>query len=156
MEYLSLAGRIRAYLKDVDRVVERAVRFAEEANKTGEEAYWDAVALNLHSYYSGVERILEDVARTIDGTIPDSADWHQRLLFQMSAEIPGIRPAVIDRETRVGLDEYRAFRHIVRNVYAFNFRPNRLQELVQSLSGSFGAVQKDLLDFIKFLEELEN
>ena len=69
MEYRSLAGRIREYLTDVDRIVERAVRFAGEANKTGEEAYWDAVALNLQSYYSGVERIFEDVARTIDGEL---------------------------------------------------------------------------------------
>ncbi|MEA4906187.1 MAG: hypothetical protein VB089_01120 [Anaerolineaceae bacterium] len=156
MEYRSLAGRIREYLTDVDRVVERAIRFAAEANQTGDEAYWDAVALNLHSYYSGVERILEDVARTIDGSIPEGPDWHQRLLFQMSAEIPEIRPAVIDRETRIDLDEFRAFRHVVRNVYAFNLRPSRLQELVQDLSGSFGAVQKDLLGFIRFLEELDD
>jgi hypothetical protein len=73
----------------------------------------------------------------------------------MSTEIPGIRPALIDRETRVGLDEYRAFRHVVRNVYAFNLRPNRLQELVQGLPDCYGAVQKDLQGFIQFLEELD-
>jgi hypothetical protein len=67
MEYRSLAGRIREYLTDVDRMVERAVRFAAEANQTGEDAYWDAVALNLHNNYSGVERILEEVARTAEG-----------------------------------------------------------------------------------------
>lgn len=106
MEHRSLAGRIREYLGDVDRVAERAIRFSARANQTGEDAYWDAVALNLHSYYSGVERIFEDIARTVDGTIPDGADWHQRLLFQMSAEIPGIRPAVVDRKTRAGLDDY--------------------------------------------------
>jgi hypothetical protein len=156
MEYRSLAGRIREYLVELNQVVERAVSFAATANKTGEEAYWDAVALNLHSYYSGVERIFEDIARTIDRTLPESADWHQRLLVQMSIEIPGVRPAVLDRNTRMSLDEFRAFRHVVRNVYAFNFRPNRLQELVQDLSSSFGAVQNQLTIFIQFLEALDD
>lgn len=154
MEYRPLAGRIREYLAELDRVVERAVRFADVASKTGEEAYWDAVALNLHSYYSGVEKIFKDIARTLDRALPGTEDWHQRLLVQMSSEIPGIRPAVIDRDTRNSLDEYRAFRHIIRNVYAFNFRPNRLNELVQDLNRSFSEVQNDLLAFIQFLEEL--
>jgi hypothetical protein len=154
-EYRLLSGRIQEYLVELERVVERAVRFGNNAHLTGEEAYWDAVALNLHSYYSGIERIFEDIARTIDRTIPESSDWHQRLLFQMTAEIPGIRPAVIGRDTRLGLDDYRAFRHVVRHVYAFNFRPNRLHELVQGLPGGFGAVQNDLAAFREFLEELD-
>jgi hypothetical protein len=154
-EYRPLAGRIREFLAELGRVVERALRFADTAVETGEEAYWDAVALNLHSYYGGVERIFEDIARTVDRTLPEGADWHQRLLFQMSAEIPEVRPAVIGRDTRGGLDEFRAFRHVVRNVYAFNFRPNRLQELVQGLTGSFAAVQNDLTTFMQFLEKLD-
>jgi hypothetical protein len=110
----------------------------------------------LHSYYSGVERIFEDIARTIDRTVPESADWHQILLVQMSSEIPGIRPAVLDRNTRMSLDEYRAFRHVVRNIYAFNFRPTRLQELVQGLSSNFSSIQNQLTLFIQFLEALDD
>jgi len=40
--------------------------------------------------------------------------------------------------------------------YAFNFRPNRLQELVQDLSSSFGAIQNQLTTFIQFLEALDD
>jgi hypothetical protein len=151
----ALAARIREYVVELDLVVERAVRFSKQAAKSGEDAYWDAVALNLHGYYSGVERIFEDIARTMDASLPEGSDWHQRLLFQMSAEIQGVRPAVIDRETRACLDEFRAFRHIVRNVYAFNFRPQRLQELADSLRDCYAAVQHDLTGFSEFLEKLD-
>lgn len=155
-EYRSLAGRIREYLAELEQVVERAVRFGESANKTGDEAYWDAVALNMHSYYGGLERIFDDIARTVDGNLPDGPEWHQRLLFQMSAEIQGIRPAILDRTARSSLDEYRAFRHLVRNVYAFNFRPKRLQELVEGLRDSFDSVKIDLQVFAQFLEKLDD
>lgn len=112
------------------------------------------MALNLHSYYTAIERIFEDIARTIDENIPTGSDWHRSLLLQMSAEVDQKRQAVIRRETRYCLEEYRGFRHVVRNVYAFNFRPGRLKELVTGLPGCFEMVKTDLLEFIQLLESI--
>ena len=39
----------------------------------------------------------------------------------MAEEITEVRPAVISGSVRFGLEEYRGFRHIVRNVYTYNF-----------------------------------
>jgi hypothetical protein len=50
------------------------------------------------------------------------------------------------------LDEYRAFRHSVRNVCAFNFRPLRLEELVTELRPCYESVMQDLEAFCSFLE----
>jgi hypothetical protein len=72
----------------------------------------------------------------------------------MSAELPGIRPAVLGRETRNRLDAYRGFRHIVRNVYAFNLKPSRLYELADDLPASRELVRLDVEAFCKFLETL--
>jgi hypothetical protein len=58
-------------------------------------------------------------------------------------------------EVRYALDEYRGFRHVVRNVYAFNFRPNRLKELVDGLSGCFNSLKQELLVFVQFLESMK-
>jgi len=44
----------------------------------------------------------------------------------MTEEVPGIRPAVISTETGTRLDEYRRFRHVVRNVYTHRFDPAKL------------------------------
>ena len=152
-ERLALAGRIRASIEDVKTTVNRTVALAEKARRSGDDDYWDGVALNLHGFYSGVEQIFEDIARTIDGGLPSGAEWHISLLRQMTVELGKLRPAVIQIETRQSLDEYRGFRHVVRNVYAFNLRPARLKELALDSEDCLSALTIDLLAFADFLEK---
>lgn len=94
-ERLALAGRIRALLEDVKTTVNRTVMLAEKARRSGDDDYWDAVALNLHGFYSGAEQIFEDIARTIDRGLPSGGEWHTSLLRQMAVEMGKLRPAVI-------------------------------------------------------------
>jgi hypothetical protein len=154
-ETTALIGRIHGYLEELERVVDRALLLSKKAIESGDDGYWDGVALNLHGFYSGVERIFEDIARSIDGNIPSGPDWHSALLVQVSSEIPQRRPPIITTEVRFTLDDFRGFRHVVRNIYAFNFRPARLKELTDSLSGCFNALRDSLLTFIQFLESLK-
>jgi len=152
--HAALIARIWENLGEIERIVNRADMLSKKAHQTNDDGYWDGVALNLHGFYSGVERIFEDIGRSLDGGVPAGPDWHASLLTQMSAEIPGERPPIIQRQTRICLDEYRGFRHVVRNVYAFNFRPERLEELIDRLGPCHEAVTQDLEDFIKFLTAL--
>jgi len=152
-ERIALAGRIRASLDDVKTTVNRTVALAEKARRSGDDDYWDGVALNLHGFYSGVEQIFEDIARTIDGDLPTGSEWHTSLLRQMTVEMGKLRPAVIQIQTRQSLDEYRGFRHIVRNVYAFNLRPARLNELALDAPNCLSALTIDVLAFADFLEK---
>ena len=155
-EQTALAGRVKVYLSDLEKVVNRTLMLSEKALTSGDDGYWDAVALNLHGFYGGVERIFEDIARTVDGNLPSGSEWHQGLLIQMSAEVPQRRPAVISHELRLALDEYRGFRHVVRNVYAFNFRPARLKELSDNLKNCFNSLKMELFVLIELLESLDN
>jgi hypothetical protein len=123
----ALAARIRSSMDEIIQVINRVELLSDKAIKTGDDGYWDGVALNLHGFYVGIERILEDIARSLDESVPEGADWHRALLIQMTAKISDRRPAVLSYSTRKCLDEYRGFRHVVRNVYAFNFRPARLK-----------------------------
>ena len=152
--YATLAGRIRQSMLDLERVVARAASLMDKARTSGDDDYLDGVALNLHGFYAGVERIFEDIARTLERTVPDGPEWHQDLLLQMSAEVAAVRPAVISHETRRCLEEYRGFRHVVRNVYTFNLRSARLQELTGGLQDCYQAVARDLEDLSVFLEQL--
>lgn len=152
-ERLALAGRIHASLEDIKTAVNRTIALAEKARRSGDDDYWDGVALNLHGFYSGVEQIFEDIARPIDGGLPSDAEWHTSLLRQMTVEMGKLRPAVIRMETRQALDEYRGFRHIVRNVYAFNLRPARLNELALDAPQCLSKLTIDLLAFADFLEK---
>lgn len=153
-EYIALAGRIKRALLDLEGVVNRAEWLQSKAQTSGDDGFLDGVALNLHGFYSGVERIFEDIARTLERSIPVGVEWHQDLLLQMSAEISSIRPPVITMDTRECLDEYRGFRHVVRNVYTFHLRPTRLQELTKPLRQCHQMVERDLSDFIAFLGKL--
>ena len=152
--YIALIGRIKRVMQDLERVVSRAESLMDKAQRTGDDGYLDGVALNLHGFYAGVEKIFEDVARTMEKAIPDGSGWHQDLLLQMAAEISPIRPPVIGEETRDCLDDYRGFRHVVRNVYTFNLQMSRLQDLTKGLRRCYGAVISDLDDFMEFLREL--
>lgn len=152
--YAALAGRIRTNLRDIQNTVDRACLLSEKALQTGDDGYWDGVALNLHSYYTGIEHIFEDIGRTIESSLPSGSDWHLDLLLQMSSDIENLRPAVISRASRECLDEYRGFRHVVRNVYAFNLRPDRLRELVIHLRPCFQILHADLSVFAGFLDKI--
>ena len=152
--YTALAGRIQQTLTDIEYVVQRAESLLAKAEQTGDDGYWDGIALNLYSFYGGIERIFEDIARTMEQSIPTGTNWHQDLLLQMAAKLNSIRPAVITSATRDGLDEYRGFRHLVRNVYTFQLRPTRLQELVSGLRTCYQNVCHDLETFLQFLEQV--
>lgn len=153
-DYAALASRIRTSLLDIEKSFDRSLELSRKARTTGDDGYWDGVALNLHGFYTGIEHILEDIARTLENSLPSGSGWHADLLTQMSGEIESVRPAVISRETRNKLDEFRGLRHVVRNVYAFNLRSARLDELIADLPDCFQAVQSDLLNFAKFLESI--
>ncbi len=152
--YNSLASRLEQTLVDLERVIARVEMQMKKALTTDDDAYLDAAALNLHGFYAGVERAFEDIAQTMEQSLPTGSRWHQNLLLQMGAEIPGKRPSVISRSTRDCLDEYRQFRHVVRNVYTFNLRGSRLKELAQGVGACFTAVSTDLSHFIQFLRQL--
>lgn len=105
------------------------------------------------AHSAGLERLFEMTAAAIDGHVPQGQNWHQVLLDQMVAEVPSVRPALISEETRQMLDEYRGFRHIVRNVYAFRFDLANVQKLVQEMPSVFSQVRAELLAFADFLEQ---
>jgi hypothetical protein len=152
--FLALSAKITADLADLERLVNRADLIFQKAIETNDDAYLDGLALNLYSFYAGVEHIFEAIARTIDGTVPDDPNWHQSLLRQMMVEIPTVRPPVIAQETYDCLEEYRSFRHVVRNVYTFNLRGSRIKELAADLRACLTMVSHDLTQFAQFLQQL--
>ena len=148
-----LAARIRDEVLDLDRVIGRVAEGWRRAQRSADDYYLDSVALNLHGFYAGLERIFELMAAGVDGVMPEGENWHQVLLQQMAAETPRVRPAVISEPICKRLDEYRGFRHVVRNVYTFTFDPSKVKKLVDELPGMFSQVRAELLAFADFLEQ---
>lgn len=91
------------------------------------------MALNLHSFYSGLERLFELIALEFDGGLLGGDAWHTELLRQIALDVPDVRPPVLQPNTATQLDEYRKFRHRIRNIYATNLDPDRMAPLVIGL-----------------------
>lgn len=154
--YHELAERFRGEVEDLDRTAQRALRAWERARSVtvDQDAYLDSVALNLHGFYSGLERLFELVARHVDGTLPAGATWHRDLLQVVSHEATDVRPAVIDAHIASNLDKFRRFRHLVRNIYTTNLQPGRMAGMLQTLPKLWPRLRAQLLAFAEFLEQL--
>ncbi len=83
-------------------------------------------AVALHAWYTGLETLFERIARELDGAVPSGERWHRALLSQMTAEIPGVRPAVLDTALATELAALLAFRHFFRHAYAVSLDADRL------------------------------
>ena len=153
-KYLTFISRIKEELKEIDKLIIRALNAWDHARKTSDELYFDSVALSLHGIYSGIEKIFEIIAKNIDSSIPSGDSWHLELLKQMATEIQQVRPPVIKKQTFELLNEYRGFRHIVRNVYTYNISVKKLTPLVEDLQNTYASVKKDLDEFLKIIDEI--
>ncbi|MGB9975985.1 hypothetical protein [Thermovenabulum sp.] len=153
-KFLTLSARIRQELKEIEKAVDRSKKAWEKAHIQKDTLYLDSVALNIHDFYGGLERIFELIAENLDGIKPQGSNWHQELLRQMTVDIPKIRPAVIDIKLKNELDNYRAFRHIFRNVYAHNFLPEKMEPLMRNIEEVFNKIKESLERFCDFLESV--
>ena len=153
-DYRAVALRIRQELVALQAVSDRARGAWAEATGGGADYHVDATALNLHGFYAGLERLFVIVAERIDESLPTGANWHQELLQQMSAELPGVRPAVVSSTSAADLERFRGFRHVVRNVYAYVLDPRRVGELVDALPSTFAAARSELAEFADALEAI--
>lgn len=103
-----------------------------------------------------MERIFQLLARYVDKSLPAGDAWHLTLLQQMSQEWQKTRPAVISLSSAHGLDEFRRFRHVVRNVYAENLIPEKMENLLTMLPNLWQQLHAELLAFADFLEILNS
>lgn len=154
--YRLLVQRIHDEVADIERTVAAVSRHWRRFQKArvDQDAYLNSVALNLHSFYSGVERVLELIAVELDGGTLGGEAWHAELLRQMTLAVPKVRPAVLSQGSGDWLDEYRKFRHRVRNIYATNLVPDRMKSLVEDVPSGWRRVRQELLTFTVFLEKL--
>ena len=154
--YQEISDRIRVEIRDLERLLNKVQQTWLHITKEpdDQDIYLDSVAPNLHSFYSGLERLFELIARHVDRDLPKGESWHRELLLLMAQDLPNIRPAVLSAESVSSLDEVRRFRHLVRNVYTFNLDPDKMRSLVVIFPGIFPQVKAELLSFSDFLEEL--
>lgn len=154
--YLDLVVRIQQELNDLESVVSRAERGIQAAQLRPEDQdlYIDSAALNLHDFYAGLERVFQQIGAVVDGKIPSGGNWHRELLQQMQTDMPELRPPVLSAESVTAVDEFLRFRHVLRNIYAFQFDPERVARLVSQMRPVWTMIREELLAFASFLEQV--
>ncbi|MCL4487613.1 MAG: antitoxin [Chloroflexi bacterium] len=155
--YSAVAQRIRQERDELERifaVVQRHWQMSKTA--TDADAYLNSVALNLHGFYSGLERIFELIAIDLDGIKLGGERWHIELLHQMTLDLPQVRPPVLSRETAERLDAYRKFRHLIRNIYTTHLDPGELEKLVVALPRLWMQTRDQLDALANYLDQLSH
>jgi hypothetical protein len=151
-EELSNISRLQNELKDKGfsgspRAVKLAVAQADSFAIRG-------IGSVLHDFYVAIENIFEVIARDIDERLPSGENWHQELLRQMALNVPQVRPPLLQRDTAVLLDEFRAFRHVFRNVYGFNLSSARIGDLLKKFPDAVNIFQKEAIVFIDVMGQV--
>lgn len=154
-ELLGLAADITAELEYLRRLAAdmAAVRAEIDRDPTHARLFYENLALKLHSFYTGCERIFQTVAAELNGAVPTGFDWHRRLLERMSIAWQG-RPALLAPASAEQLREYLAFRHVVRNIYGFELDIERIARLVERYPLVWGQVEADVERFTAWLGAL--
>ncbi len=117
--------------------------------------FMESMALKLHNFYTGIERIFRKIAEDLNGGLPPSSEWHKRLLLSMSLALDPIRPAVISKNTLGLLEDYLGFRHVVRNIYGFEIKEEKLFPLLERIETVWDEFSRDMNEFLLFLEGIQ-
>lgn len=127
-----LARKMRWEATQLAEVSSRLLSEWRRYLETQDDAYVDAVALNLQAYYTGVEKLISSVVRAAGQPLPEGPSWRAELLSMASRDALCLPGPVIPSEQAQALDELRAFRHVVRSVYSFNINPLKVAALVEA------------------------
>lgn len=72
----------------------------------------------------------------------------------MAQDMTSVRLAVLSQDSALTLDEFRRFRHLVRNVYTMSLAPQKTAGLMSALPELWSTLRAELLAFADFLEAL--
>ena len=100
----------------------------------------------VHSFYNGIEKLFEIIAKRIDSSVPFGLSSHKQLLGNMKSETEN-RGAVISEATYDILTEYLTFRHFFRHTYAYILKWSRFNTIAIDLEENWKKVKSDILEF---------
>jgi len=111
-------------------------------------------ALKTQQFYTAIEDLLKQVAKSFENHIQDLAIFHKELLVRLHTAIPSIRPRLLSEESFRLLDKIRAFRHFIRHAYDCELQEKELREIQKLLNGFQAVLEKDFVEFRRFIKTL--
>ena len=110
----------------------------------------ESVAYQIHNIYNAIEDLLRLVAAHFENQISDSA-----LLQRMTQPVPGVRPALLTKDTFRLLNALRGFRHFFRHAYIVTVDPVQLQSNLHKARQAYQLLHNDVSHFLAQLQTAE-
>lgn len=150
-----LAGDLELELAKLNRLAEQVQQLQQNILQSPiyADSFYESLALKLHNFYTGCERMFSLISTELNGGLPKGADWHRRLLSRMATEQED-RRAVIQPTTESHLSEFLRFRHVVRNIYGFELDVEKLKQLLERYPLAWKTLDSDICDFADWLRAL--
>jgi len=105
------------------------------------------IAMAIHSFYTGIEKIGLLYFESIKN-IPRDNQWHKALLNKMFSENHN-NIGLIRQGLRENIENYLAFRHLVRNLYCTDLKWDKMKILVENLEDTWEMIKSDFEHFFK-------
>jgi len=116
------------------------------------DSHISAIAVRIHSIYTGIEKVLKQLIEYFDGELPSGREWHTLMVSRARREIESIRPPIISPQVFDLLSELRKFRHLFKGAYHTNLIPQKVIERAEDAVKLLPAFMKDLDDFQRKVE----
>jgi uncharacterized protein YutE (UPF0331/DUF86 family) len=128
--------KIEAEFEQIEQAI---AKLPSESLSTLSELELSGVGGILQSIYNGVENILKQLFFAAGKQVPDDPQWHQEILRR------AVRHGFISEQTLHRLVPYLTFRHLYRNTYVLDLRPDRMQVLLDDIDEMFNEFKQDIL-----------
>ncbi len=141
-------------LEELYQEINPLIAKGERADREDLVFYSRAAGSILHDFYTGIEKIFQEIAKRLDGGLPKGERWHIELLESM-AKSRETRPSVISDKLKERLKEYLGFRHLFRNIYGLELKWHKLSDLLIQLRDSiWKEFRREMGLFDGFLQEV--
>lgn len=152
---IDVENEIKFIAGEIEVVKRKRLRLSKERDAENIDSHIKAIALTLHSIYTGYEKVLEILIKGMDGDLPTAVDYHTALLKRANYEIPEVRPGIISDKTFNLLNILRAYRHKLRKTYTYLISPDKVLDIVETAINSLELFNRDWEIFRGYLLKKE-
>lgn len=117
---------LRAEAEEDLRVASEAALAAADRLRQGGDSGQESCAYQLVRFFNIIEQMGLRIAKAFENHIDDERGWHAQLVHRLSIAVPGMRPALYQKEILPALRDLRGFRHVVTHAYDLELDAERL------------------------------
>lgn len=155
---LVLRAELERDLAALEKIVKENLQAVQRIEQGARESLdYAALGYTIHNVYCLMENSFLRIAKFYENSL-EKESWHRDLLWRMTLNIPGFRPALLNEETASLIDELRSFRHVFRNLYQIGIKPEKVmavQSLVPEAVERFREAVEEYINRLNILVEEE-